>query len=179
MQDGIVVRKLEAGDSISALTELLHRAYRPLADNGLRFLATHQDDSVTLDRCREGECYVAMQQGKIVGTILFRDSAATEGCDWYDRPDVASFGQFAVSPELQGRGIGSMLIDLVESLAAETGAQEIALDTAEGAKHLIEYYTRRGYRPVGHADWEETNYISVILSKRLQTPAKPLTSTEQ
>jgi ribosomal protein S18 acetylase RimI-like enzyme len=77
------------------------------------------------------------------------------------------FSQFGVEPGLQRRGIGSILLDLVERRARETGAGELALDTAEGAAHLIKLYEKRGYRFVEHADWEKTNYRSVVLSKRL------------
>lgn len=47
------------------------------------------------------------------------------------------------------------------------GARELACDTAEGAVHLIAMYRKRGFRQVGTADWEGTNYMSVVLSKSL------------
>ena len=56
---------------------------------------------------------------------------------------------------------------LVEQRAATSGAKEIALDTAETAHHLIDWYTRLGYRHIEHADWKHTNYRSVIMSKSL------------
>ena len=43
----------------------------------------------------------------------------------------------------------------VEARAVETGAAEIALDTAEEAFHLIALYNRRGYCIVDHADWDD------------------------
>jgi len=44
----------------------------------------------------------------------------------------------------------------------------VAVDTAEGAAHLITFYRARGYRQVAYAQWDHTNYRSVILSKRLK-----------
>ena len=44
---------------------------------------------------------------------------------------------------------------------------ELACDTAEGATHLIALYTKQGFQKVGMADWEGTNYKSVIFSKTL------------
>lgn len=58
-------------------------------------------------------------------------------------------------------------MNLVEARAAETGAVEIALDTAEPATHLVAWYGRRGYRLIEHAQWGHTNYRSVIMSKRV------------
>lgn len=126
---GVVVRRLDPSDSIAGLTLLLHRSYAPLAAMGLRYVATHQPDEVTRERAGQGECYLALAAGVLVGTILFRPAERTAGCPWYDRPEVASFGQFAVAPEWQSRGLGGRLMDRVEARAAETGAGEIALDT--------------------------------------------------
>lgn len=153
--------------SVSEVTALLHRAYAPLAERGLRYVATWQDDEVTLRRAAGGECYLLRVDGRMVGTVLFRAADRTSGCPWYDRPDVASFGQFAVLPELQGQGLGSRLVELCETRARETGARELACDTAEPAQHLVRFYTRRGYRVVETAQWDATNYRSVILSKRI------------
>ena len=57
---------------------------------------------------------------------------------------------------------------IAEPRAKEMGALELALDTPEDARHLVDRYTRRGYRFIEHADWRPgTNYLSVILSKSL------------
>jgi N-acetylglutamate synthase-like GNAT family acetyltransferase len=66
---------------------------------------------------------------------------------------------------LSGTGTGARLMDLVEARAIETGAREIALDTAEPATHLVAWYGRRGFRLIEHAQWSHTNYRSVIMSK--------------
>lgn len=47
MRDGIVIRPLDPADSIAELTALLHRAYAPLLAQGLRYVATHQDETTT------------------------------------------------------------------------------------------------------------------------------------
>lgn len=163
----LVIRRLLDSDSVSELTELLHRSYKRLADMGLRFVATHQSDAVTLERLSSGEAFVAELKGRIVGTILFRPPHLTRGCEWYDRPEVAMFGQFGVEPGLQGSGIGKALLLHCEQRAREEGASEIALDTSEKALHLIEMYQRWGYRLVGETQWDGVNYRSVIMSKRL------------
>jgi len=167
VENEVEIRRLVPTDDLRELTELLHRSYKQLADMGFRFLATHQDAETTRERANSGECFVGCKDGRLVATLTFYDAEHTQGCSWYDRPEVASFGQFAVEPSLQRSGIGSRLIELAEGRALETRAAELALDTAEGATHLIALYERRGYRLVGSADWGETNYRSVILSKRL------------
>jgi ribosomal protein S18 acetylase RimI-like enzyme len=169
--DGIEVRRLDVMDSIPCLTDLLHRAYARLAAMGLRYMATHQSDEVTRERTSQGECYIALTGGVVVGTITFKPSDKTGGSPWLDRPEVASLAQFAVAPELQVLGLGTRLMDLAEARAAATEAVEIALDTAESATHLVAWYGRRGYRLIERVQWSHTNYRSVIMSKRVNRDA--------
>lgn len=163
----VKIRPLAESDSITELTQLLHRAYAQLAEMGLKFVATHQDDETTRHRLKDAECFVAELDGQMVGTILFRPPGTARGCDWYNRPDVAVFGQFGVEPTEQGHGIGGALLEHVELRARELNAAELALDTAESAQHLIDLYSKRGFRIVGNVKWEPVNYRSVIMSKAL------------
>jgi GNAT superfamily N-acetyltransferase len=54
----------------------------------------------------------------VAGTITLAEAQATHGSPFYDRPDVAAFGQFDVLPALRRRGIGSRLMDIVETSKA-------------------------------------------------------------
>jgi GNAT superfamily N-acetyltransferase len=166
----IIIRKWTSDDDISQITALLHRAYGQLADLGFRYHATWQDDKVTLDRLSRGIAFIAEQDGKIVGTATLYLPPSQTGCEWYDRADVARFGQFGVEPELQGQGIGSLLLDKIEFTTLSHGISNLALDTAEGATHLVDLYSRRGFQYVCSADWEITNYQSIIMNKKLTRP---------
>lgn len=159
------IRLLSACDSIVELTALLHAAYAQLAALGFNYTAVDQSEEVTRHRISNGECCVTVEDGRMVGTILFRRSS--RGCGWYQLPHVAAVHQFAVLPEKQRSGLGTKLMRHAERRALETGAREIALDTAEGATHLVDWYDRMGYRPVGIEQWEGKVYRSLILSKAL------------
>lgn len=163
----IVIRELAPSDSFEELTALLHRSYKKLSDMGLRYLATHQPTETTKNRANDGTCYVVELENRIIATVTYYNAKQTDGTPWYDKENVCSFGQFAVAPEYQGMGIGKLLLDLVESKAREENVKHIALDTAEGAQHLIDYYEKRGYKFIEYAQWEETNYRSVIMSLEL------------
>lgn len=155
---------------VEPLTELLHQAYAPLAARGMKYLATHQPPSKTLERLNEGEAYLAFQDGQLIGTVtLYREDPAST-CEYYRKAGVFSFGQFAIAPVFQGQGIGSYLMDMLEARARQLGAQELALDTSEHADHLIRIYTNRGYQLVAHTKWDLVNYRSVIMSKALAVP---------
>lgn len=168
-------RPLEPDDSLAHLTGMLHRAYKQHADRGIKALAAFQPEEVTRKRISGGECTVALYLGKIVGTILFRGPGSLKGTPWFERPDVATFSQFAVEPEYQGRGIGGVLMALTEKRALESGATELALSTPEPAAWLVQMYERHGYRIVERVNWNETNYTSVVMSKSL-VPAPVITT---
>jgi GNAT superfamily N-acetyltransferase len=175
LSNKIRIRALEPDDSLAHLTGLLHRAYKQHMERGIQALAAFQPEEVTRRRIADGQCLVALYMGKIVGTIMFKTpeqtSRAWPGVPWFDRPEqgVASFSQFAVEPEFQGKGIGMELLKEVESRAATIGAAELALSTPEPAEWLVEMYRRHGYREVARWHWNETNYDSLIMSKAVVT----------
>ena len=105
--------------------------------------------------------------GNVVSVVTLATATATNGSPFYDRLDVASFGQFAVHPSHQGRGIGSTLITFVERRAKEQGVTYLALDTSEHADHLIALYQARGNQFVEYCQWPETNYRSMVFARRL------------
>ncbi|MCP4685270.1 MAG: GNAT family N-acetyltransferase [bacterium] len=134
---------------------------------GLRYLATHQDVSVTRDRIKLGTCFVAEAEGEIIGTITYHDPGHVKGSKWMERDNVAHLNQLAVEPDLQGHGIATRLVEHAEVYARSRGIAEIALDTAEPAHQLIAWYSKLGYRFIEYTDWEVTNYRSVVMSKSL------------
>ena len=162
----LLIRRLTPADSIAELTGLLHAAYADLAGRGFNSTAVDQSDDVTRERIDGGECYVACDGRLIVGTILFR-RRSLGGCPWYERPEVSVINQLGVSPRIQSHGVGRRLMEFAASRARASGAAELALDTAEGAHHLIQWYERLGYRFIEHTQWRGKVYRSVIMSKSL------------
>lgn len=167
----IEFRLLSSDDSIEELTQLLHKSYKILADMGLKYVAATQDHSITLNRTRNAyKCYIGIYKHKIVSTISLYNTNPSDKSSWYSKDFVAKIGQFAVAPELQKYGIGSKMMDIVEEEARSIkNVKEVALDTAETAHHLIDFYKKRGYRYVETIQWDVTNYKSVVLSKSLHS----------
>lgn len=188
----VTIRRLRPEDSISEITMLLHRAYRPQVEMGLRPLAGRQDDSITADRAANSECWLAVIAGaragrstderasagqaapdaefgpdKIVGVILFEEKEKVDFPPFFLRPDVCHFAQFGVDPTMQGMGIGRLLLEKVEERAKEKDAAELALSMAEPDQGLLQFYVNRGFRLVEYWQWPYTNYRSCILSKKL------------
>jgi GNAT superfamily N-acetyltransferase len=168
----VEIREIGSGDSVEELTELLHAAYAHLGNMGLNYTAVDQPVSTTIERIGAGHCLVAVDGGRLVGTIVVEPTSADASeCPYFARPGVASAHQMAVAPRYQGQGIGSRLLDAAEAWARSNGYLEMALDTAEPAKHLVEMYARRGYRHVGVTQGEGKHYRSVFMSKSLDHAA--------
>ena len=163
----ITIRSFTTKDDIEELTQLLNKSYKKLSEQGFRYLASHQNSDITKQRIDEGQCFIALLENKLIATITYYSPVQASGNEWYDQSFVASYGQFAVDEEFQKTGIGGRLIEFVENLAKSDNAKEITIDTAEGAEELIRYYSKRDYKFVGHTQWKETNYRSVLLSKKL------------
>jgi len=159
----------ESIDSVEELTNLLHKAYKRLADMGLHFVATHQTVEYTRNYFKKGECYVLTSNSsdKLIGTIFYYTSMWPDAPEVFRRDDTVLFGKFAVDPDLQNRGLGSKLMDFIEERARSNGKKAIVLDTSEKALHLIDYYNKRGYEYVHHWQWPDVNYKSVVMRKHL------------
>lgn len=173
MPDRVDIRLLAARDSMAALTELLHRAYAPLARQGLNFTAATQPAETTQQRAAEGQCFVAERRGRIVGTVTVcgpydaaSDAWAADVAAFRDR-DTAHFHQFAVDPDCQQQGIGRRLVAVCEHWARERGYKRMALDTAEPAAELRGLYERLGYVQVAQVQWPGKHYRSVVMEKAL------------
>ena len=164
----IKIRKLKDSDDLEQITLMIRSAYKALLDKGFRYWGTFQTKEDTAKRFAYGHPFIAELDGKIIGTITLReDHTGWEESPWYDKEEVCFFSQFAVAPEYQKSGVGSQMMNFIESFAKELGFQEIALDTCEDAKGLIDYYKARGYRFVEYVQWDPdmVNYRSVVLSK--------------
>ncbi|MFG3249754.1 GNAT family N-acetyltransferase [Streptomyces sp. NPDC048187] len=79
-----------------------------------------------------------------------RDGRIVACCQLEHRGAHAYFGMFAVSPELQGAGLGKAIIAEAERRARETwGVTEMHMTVISVREDLIAWYERRGYRRTG------------------------------
>ncbi|MFF1721758.1 GNAT family N-acetyltransferase [Streptomyces sviceus] len=79
-----------------------------------------------------------------------RDGQVVACCQLEHRGTHAYFGMFAVSPGLQGGGLGKVIIAEAERIARETwGVTEMHMTVISVREDLIAWYERRGYRRTG------------------------------
>jgi N-acetylglutamate synthase-like GNAT family acetyltransferase len=75
---------------------------------------------------------------KIIGVARMQINTATQG----------QVRCVAVSPEVQGRGVGKLLMSYLEDVAQQKGIQEIVLDARENA---VKFYLSIGYEIIGES----------------------------
>ena len=162
------IRAINESDNLAAITDLVHAAYSPHAQSGLRYWGTHQSVDDTAKRVRTGTPLLMLDEGRYVGIVIVRPPQPTSEVSLYREPNVWSISQFCVSPEYKGKGYGRKLHEEALSFASDAGAEFMALDTAEPAKGLIAMYQSWGYSVVGGCDWRpHTNYESVLMKRAI------------
>ncbi|MCC6575444.1 MAG: GNAT family N-acetyltransferase [Planctomycetes bacterium] len=165
--DQILIRPLQPSDSLEELTAMLHRAYKRLADLGFNYTAVNQSVEKTRERITGCDCFVAVAEGKLIGTVTVKLGPEDEPPWAAGRTDCAHASQLAVDPPFRKTGLGRKLMDVAEDRARAAGFKFCVGNTSERADYLIAFYTGRGYEIVDHVQWPGKTYRSVVLAKKL------------
>lgn len=78
---------------------------------------------------------VAREGGRMLGAVRARADGA-----------LLLIGRLAIAPDVQGRGIGSRLLEAVEQRGREHGCREAELFTGSLSEANLRLYARAGYR---------------------------------
>jgi len=137
----VEVRLAEPADAGELLT--LQRAcwvQEQLDNPGVEIPALHE----TLDDLRawlaRDTVLVARAAGRLVGAVRARP-----------REDAWDIGRLMVAPDLQGRGLGRMLLERIEA-AAPAGVASYSLFTGAGSLRNQRLYKKAGYRLRGQVE---------------------------
>ncbi|MEV6113954.1 GNAT family N-acetyltransferase [Streptomyces sp. NPDC052109] len=132
---------------VEALVALIESAYR---GNSSRSGWTTEADILEGRRTDpEGVLEVIKSPDSKLLTVE-QDGRIVACCQLEHRGDHAYFGMFAVSPTLQGAGLGKTVMAEAERQARESwGATEMHMTVISVRDDLIAWYERRGYRRTG------------------------------
>jgi len=148
--DELTIRQASSED-VEPLYDVLVKCGLDMRDRlGLTHWAPAYPRGLFEEHTEKGLVYsVEVRGGEPVATF-------TAGCDaphyldlslWPNGAEPSFYlSQLAVSPKLQGRGIGRACIAAVERLALEHGCRSIRLDAAEAHAELLDWYLDLGYR---------------------------------
>jgi MFS family permease/GNAT superfamily N-acetyltransferase len=129
----------------AAIRALLDVAYAPYAaDVDAAVWDGYRTDLLDLDRhARDGELYVALVDGEVVGYAAFYPDATAQGLGW--PPGWASGRGLAVHPCHRGHGVAAALLRELEQRTRESGAPVFAFHTSRFMGTARALYGRMGY----------------------------------
>ncbi|MGV9643758.1 GNAT family N-acetyltransferase [Streptomyces sp. NPDC003514] len=143
---GLVFRDATDAD-VDTLVTLIESAYR--GDSSRAGWTTEADILEGQRTDAEGVREVLRTPDSRLLTVE-RDGRLVACCHLEHRGTYAYFGMFAVSPELQGAGLGKVIIAEAERQARLTwGVTEMHMTVISVREELIAWYERRGYRRTG------------------------------
>ncbi len=132
---------------VDALVALIESAYR--GDSSRAGWTTEADILEGQRTDPEGVLEVIKSPDSRLLTVE-RDGTIVACCQLEHRGRHAYFGMFAVSPTLQGGGLGKTVIAEAERTAREEwGVTEMHMTVISVREDLIAWYERRGYRRTG------------------------------
>ncbi|WP_350559905.1 GNAT family N-acetyltransferase [Psychrobacter sp. CAL346-MNA-CIBAN-0220] len=155
----IFLRQAEIAD-ISALELLLNRCYRQAegwtneADlvGGIRITASELTAVIA-----DSKHYLFIYPKTDTGDRDGQETGELLGCIAVDMKDSSAYiGMFAVSPELQGQGVGHQILQAAETFAgrhlqSRNQPSRLTMSILSHRPELLAYYQRRGYKLTGVA----------------------------
>ena len=139
--------RLATPDDVPAIVALVESAYR--GDVSRRGWTTEAD---LLDGQRTDPLGVAELIAKQGSCLLLgeRDRDLLACANIERRGEIAYFGMFSVRPDLQGSGLGRVMLAEAERMAREDWrCREMHMTVISVRDELIAWYERRGYRRTG------------------------------
>ncbi|MET7900747.1 GNAT family N-acetyltransferase [Streptomyces sp. NPDC005355] len=132
---------------VAALVGLIESAYR--GDASRAGWTTEADILGGQRTDPEGVGAVVRDEGSRM-TVVEQGGELIACCQLERRGDHAYFGMFAVRPELQGGGLGKVILAEAERFArTEWGVREMRMTVISAREELIAWYGRRGYARTG------------------------------
>lgn len=171
--DRVRLRRFDPSrDDPAALHALHKRALRDAGTNPEDVPGTEDLDDIPGTYLDGGEFLVGIEDGDLVAMGGFRPAidlppGGHEGFEAGAADPAAAVELFriAVAPELQGRGLGTAVLDELERRAADEGFAWVVLTTAARQRAGVELYRSRDYREVGRR--QEGAYELVRFEKSL------------
>ncbi|MDT6982468.1 GNAT family N-acetyltransferase [Streptomyces lusitanus] len=145
--DAVLTFRDATDADVDALVELIESAYR--GESSRAGWTTEADILHGQRTDREGVLEVVKAPDSRLLTVE-REGRIVACCQLEHRGEHAYFGMFAVSPALQGAGLGRTVIAEAERQAREGwGVTEMHMTVISVREDLIAWYERRGYRRTG------------------------------
>lgn len=163
----MAIQVIDRPDSISwdQIHELLNTAHsRNLSDGIVMRTALISGDELAERVGKDGYCFVALEDGRLVGTISLK---FLQRDHWYHKGTIAYSMMLGILPEASGKGIYSMLKARLNEVSREHGVNVVEIDTNERNRKIMEISERHGYHKVRIKASHKVRHYSVVMVKWL------------
>ena len=145
-------------NDIPTLVRLLNSAYR--GDESRKGWTTEADSVGGDIRTDQAQLNQMMEKPGSVFLKALDDSNQIIGCVYLDkRADKLYLGMLSVTPGLQARGIGKLLMSAAETYATQQCCTAIFMRVVSTRHELIAWYERKGYYKTGEVQpFEDSIY---------------------
>jgi len=114
----------------------------------------------TARRAREAEVWVAVGEGRLLGTVTFcRPGSAFREIG---RADEGEFRMLAVAPAARGRGVGQALVELCVRRSRELGYTGVRMSTMDLMTSAHRVYERLGFARSPEDDWSPEPGVTLL-----------------
>jgi ribosomal protein S18 acetylase RimI-like enzyme len=165
--DNVQIRAAQEADVesiVSVLAEAFTEYERLYTKPG--YAVTTPKSSVIQDRLSEGEVWVALLKGKVVGTA----SVVPQGEALYLR-------SMAILPGARGNRIGEKLLTQIEKFAIANGYERLLLSTTPFLDRAIHLYEKFGFRRNGEPPHDLFGTPLITMEKIIKTLDERVSTT--
>jgi GNAT superfamily N-acetyltransferase len=139
----------------------------PYLDKDFQGLCAHY-------RRGRGELWIASLEGRIVATTALLDLTLSRSVPAVVSPELLELAQLGgdaelkrmfVAPELRGRGIGRLLLEVAIDHAASASFERLVLDSTRDMREAIALYKSAGFEEI--PDYNGNHRADIFLGLRL------------
>lgn len=123
--------------------------------------------SSTIDEQEGVELIVAMNHGKIVGSVALFPAKTNAYEGYLDELDYPEIRMLAVSSTTRGQGVASALISECIKRTKAKGFNAIGLHTGEFMKNAIRLYEKAGFKRLPEFDFEPADDGIIVRAYQL------------
>ena len=154
--------KLGTMQDLDEICSLIKDAIAEMEKNGI-----YQWDDIYPTRSdfeediKKNNLYVVLDEDKLVAIYVISgecDEEYKNGKWQFDDQAAYILHRFCVSPKMQNRGLGKIVLNHVEQQIKDMGYQSVRLDTFTQNPFAQKLYRNNGYESRGYADWRKGRF---------------------
>ena len=164
----IVIKNItETLFSFDDVVSLMHKAFEERLEQGLKFTCSNMSVEEYKNRLKSGGGVTLVayddENNFLYGTAMLHIYKDKRGNKYAYNENLA------VVPYAKRKGIGTLLLKVIEEIAITNNCDYIGSDTSIGAKSSVKWHLKNGFKIVGYKSYNTTNNYSYLFRKQLVT----------